>query len=76
MLSTSRRPPSVRTWFPDEIENALRAVDQANNSVASAIKTPEMDLYRLGYVDALNALAAVFGVDPPSRSNTPTGRQP
>lgn len=58
------RTPSVRAWFPDEIENTLRAVDQANRSVADAIRTPEMALYRRGYTDALAVLATAFGLDP------------
>lgn len=56
------KTPSVRTWFPDEIENTLNAVNQANSAVANAIPTQEMALYRLGYTDALQALAVAFGV--------------
>lgn len=58
------RTPSVRTWFPDEIENTLAAVNQANGAVASAVPTPEMALYRRGYTDALAVLATAFGLDP------------
>ena len=57
------RTPSVRTWFPDEIENTLAAVNQANGAVASAVPTPEMALYRRGYTDALAAVAVAFGVE-------------
>ena len=49
-----RGTPSVRTWFPDEIENTIRAIDQANNDVAQHIRTPEMQLYRLGYEAAID----------------------
>ena len=61
----TNRSPMVRTWFPDEIENTLNAVNQSNNGVAAAIQTPEMALYRLGFTDALRALATAFGVDAP-----------
>lgn len=58
-----RGAPSVRTWFPDEIENTIKAIDQANNDVAQHIPTPEMQMYRLGYEAAINALATAFGLD-------------
>ncbi len=58
-----RRTPSVRTWFPDEIENTLKAVDQANFDVAKHIPTPEMQMYRLGYEAAIDALVTAFGLD-------------
>lgn len=58
-----RGTPSVRTWFPDEIENTIRAIDQANNDVAQHIRTPEMQLYRLGYEAAIDALVTAFGLD-------------
>lgn len=59
-----QRTPSVRSYFPDEIENTLRAVDQANRSVAAAVPTPEMALYRRGYTDALGAVATALGLGP------------
>lgn len=58
-----RSTPSVRTWFPDEIENAIKAVDQANYDVAQHIPTPEMRMYRLGYEAAIDAMVTAFGLD-------------
>ena len=61
----TNRSPMVRTWFPDEIENTLNAVNQSSSSIAAAIPTQEMALYRRGFTDALRALATAFGVDAP-----------
>lgn len=58
-----RGASSVRAWFPDEIENTIRAVDQANYNVAQHIPTPEMGMYRLGYEAAIDALVTAFGLD-------------
>lgn len=65
-MTTILRSPSVRTWFPDEIENALAAVALANGNVADAIDTTEMRLYQRGFDAALLSLAALFGVNAPS----------
>lgn len=62
--------PSVRTWFPDEIANTLRAVAMSNSDIADAIDTPEMALYRRGFDAAIAAIAAGFGVDCPRRNGT------
>lgn len=58
-----RGTPSVRTWFPDEIENTIMAIDQANHDVAQHIPTPEMHMYRLGYEAAIDAMVTAFGLD-------------
>lgn len=64
------RSPSIRTWFSDEIENALSAVALANGDVADAIDTPEMTLYQRGFDAALMSLAALFGVNAPDAAQT------
>lgn len=64
-MTITNRSPSVRTWFPDEIENAMNAVALANGNVADAINTTEMRLYQRGFDAALISLAALFGVDAP-----------
>ena len=61
--------PMVRTWFPDEIANTLRAVAISNGDIADAINTPEMALYRRGFDAAIAAIAAGFGVDCPRRDS-------
>lgn len=58
-----RLASGIGVWFEQEIENALRAVDLANEDVASLVPTAEMQIYRRGYVAAINALAATFGVN-------------
>lgn len=58
------KTPMVRTWFPDEIENQIDAVDQSNRSISQAIPTPEMALYRRGFEDAIAALRTSFGLEP------------
>lgn len=62
-----RRAPSVRTWFPDEVEAILRAVMMANGDLADAISSPEMKLYRRGFDAAVAAIAAAFQIDAPRR---------
>ena len=74
MIIGSRRTPSVRTWFPDEIENVLRSVTQANGDLADAIDTPEMALYRRGFDAAVLAIATGFGVDAPIRPTLKGGK--
>lgn len=64
-MTITNRPPSVRTWFPDEIENALTAVALANGDLSDAIDTSEMRLYQRGFDAALISLAALFGVNAP-----------
>lgn len=59
------RTPSVRTWFPDELENTLRGVAAANADVAREIKTPEMALYQRGFAAALLSVALSLGIEPP-----------
>ena len=68
-------PPSVRTWFSDEIANILQAVAMSNGDIADAVDTPEMRIYKRGFDAALNAIAAAIGIDPPRRPsrNTITG---
>jgi hypothetical protein len=48
----------LRLWFRDEIENALLGVFAAMASASGA----EGSDYRRGFVDALRAVALVFGV--------------
>ena len=68
------RPPSVRTWFSDELANILQAVAMSNGDIADAVDTTEMRFYKRGFDAALSAVAAAIGIDPPRRpSRTITG---
>lgn len=69
MTTIARRAPSVRTWFPDEVENILAAVAAANGDVISAIDTPAAELYRRGFDAAMRSVAMAFGVDAPQPAN-------
>lgn len=55
-------PRGLQVWFRDEIQNALTAVDTANLDLVSSIDSPEIQMYRKGYVAAIRAVAAAFGV--------------
>ena len=57
-----RRNHGSGVWFPDEIMDALSAVNTANLDVAQHIDTPEMRLYRSGFEAAIGALAQAFGL--------------
>jgi len=59
---TQSRKSGIGVWFKEEIENTICAVDLANKDVAQHIVTPEMQMYRLGYEAAIEALATAFGV--------------
>lgn len=65
-MQNRKRAPSVRTWFPDEIEAALAAVAEANGDLANEIDTPEMRLYQRGFFAALRSLAVMLQVDAPA----------
>jgi hypothetical protein len=52
----------LKIWFRDEIQNTLVAVDMANLDLFSSIDSPEMQMYRRGYVAAMRAVAAAFGL--------------
>lgn len=60
-LNHRRLASGIGVWFEQEIENALRAADLANADVASAVPTREMEIYRSGYMAAINTLSAAFG---------------
>ena len=62
MQTFERRDHSSGVWFPNEIMNALEAVERANADVAAAVNTPEMALYRRGWEAAIGAMAAAFGL--------------
>ena len=68
MQTFERLDHSAGVWFPNEILNALAAVERANADVAAAVNTPEMALYRRGWEAAIGAMAAAFGLAyyPPS----------
>ena len=68
MQTFERLDHSSGVWFPEEILNALAAVERANADVAAAVNTPEMALYRRGWESAIGAMAAAFGLAyyPPS----------
>ena len=54
----------MRTEFyvRDDIENILRAINRANRDLSSLLGSAEVDLYRAGFVAALQALAEAFNV--------------
>lgn len=52
----------LKVWFRDEIYNTINAVDIANRDIAEGVPTQEMIIYRRGYVAALRAVAAAFGL--------------
>lgn len=52
----------LRCYFPDEVENILRAVDSANHCFAANVSTHEAELYRAGFRAALQAVATAFDV--------------
>jgi hypothetical protein len=63
-MNTNRRLASgIGVYFEKEIENALRAVDEANNDIAKVINTREMDIYRKGFSAAIDAVAVTFGLN-------------
>jgi len=66
-----QRPSGIGVWFKEEVENTIRAVDLANLDVAQHIRTPEMQLYRLGYEAAIDALASAFGIEYTRRTTVP-----
>lgn len=51
-----------RVWSREDLQGALRALDQANCDLASTIDSYEMQLYRKGYTAALGALAEMFAI--------------
>lgn len=53
----------TETYLRTDIANALRSIDNTNASVASAVPTSEMEIYRRGFSDALKAVALSFGID-------------
>ena len=71
-----RLASGIGVWFEQEIENALRAIDIANEDVANLVPTPEMQVYRKGYTAAINALAATFGVNYRSASQLASEHKP
>ncbi|GEM_PF-2935625 len=60
----------LKVWFRDEIQNALMAVDTANQDLVSNIDSVEVQIYRKGYAAAIRAIAAAFGIPypPPGQS--------
>ncbi len=63
MLPTfERRNHGSGVWFPDEIMDALSAVDLANWDISRQIDTPEVRMYRRGYEAAIAAIATTFGL--------------
>lgn len=58
------RTPSVRTWFPEEIDRTTRSVLQASADVASHIPGKEMELYSRGFLDAINHMRTAVGLPP------------
>jgi len=50
-------------FLRDDIENMLKAVDRANASLANyPLLTEEVAIYRAGFIDAMQAVAAAFGI--------------
>lgn len=67
--------PELDVLFKDEIRNALIAIDHANRDIADEIDTPEMRLYRKGYLAAISALASAFGIELPTRQSNGQSRR-
>ena len=56
-----RLASGIGVWFEQQIEDALQAVNEANEDIADLVPTAEMRIYRRGYVAAINAISATFG---------------
>ena len=47
------RTPSVRTWFPEDIDRTTRAVLQASTDISGHIPGKEIEFYGRGFLDAV-----------------------
>jgi len=78
--------PRSELFMRADIENMLRAIDQANAQLAVQIPIHQVAIYRSGFAAALSAVARAFDVsldqrDPPLeqdlfRRHLPAGREP
>ncbi len=50
-------------WFKEDIRNILISINVANADIADYTGDPQLMTYRRGYVAALTAMAACFGIN-------------
>ena len=64
----------TEVYVRDDIENVLRAIDRANCDLLTLLGSTEADIYRSGFVAALQAVATAFSIrftsDPANSDNT------
>ncbi len=54
----------IEMWFKDDIRNILLAVNASSATTARLVDHPQVAAYRLGYQEALGAVALACGLPP------------
>jgi hypothetical protein len=61
----------TEVYVRDDIENVLKAIDQANRDLITLVRSTEADIYRSGFAAALQAVATAFNVRLTSEPRNP-----
>lgn len=55
-------PMRTEVYVRDDIQNVLKAIDRANRDLTTLLRSTEADIYRSGFVAAVQAVAAAFNI--------------